>query len=199
MNLINDNEIATKEIDLSKKVCGLDTWSIKWKSTRSRPKQAIHQYFCLSKELVESNEDVTLSIDGLQVNKVRFLTSVAHNLCCQTTQPLPAKTTFDNCVEKHEELDLLCKENNFNLKETHVDIKFKKSCNICNKKNSKIKNFNWSSAVEYAPRAEHNNRVIKRESQSCTLSASLSKFTKEFAGSSFHGCWNKIKLFSCIA
>ena len=38
----------------------------------------------LPEELVEINKDITLSVDALHVNKVKFLTSIAHDLCHRT-------------------------------------------------------------------------------------------------------------------
>ena len=85
MNLINNNKVTTQDIELAEKVYGPDIGSIKEKSTRSKPKQAIPQDIDLPKELVEINEDITLSVDGLNVNKVKFLTSIAHDLYYRTS------------------------------------------------------------------------------------------------------------------
>ena len=89
MNLINNNKVTAQDTELAEKVCGPDTGSIKGKSARSKPKQAIPQDIDLPKELVEINEDITLSVDGLNVNKVKFITSIAHDLYYRTSQPLP--------------------------------------------------------------------------------------------------------------
>ena len=106
-------------------------------------------------------EDITLSMDGLEVNQVKFLTTVSHDLYYRTSQPVGDNPNAKVLVEKFKELHLWYKDGGFKLNEMHADLQFKKAlqefCSLCD---PPIK-YNLASAGAHAPRAERNNRLIK--------------------------------------
>ena len=88
MNLIKNAEITTKDIDMAEKAYGPDIGSIKGKTTRQRPNIAIDNMIEIPRELISIHERVTLSIDGMTVNTLKFLTTIAHDIMYRTCQYL---------------------------------------------------------------------------------------------------------------
>lgn len=52
--------------------------------TFSTPKQAVENDIEIPEELIDIQEDITLSVDGLNVNGLMILSSIAHDLCYRT-------------------------------------------------------------------------------------------------------------------
>ena len=80
MNLVKNSEITTEDVNLAEKAFGPDVGAIKGKTTRRRPAQAISNVIEIPRELLRINEEVTLSIDGLEINTLKFLTSISHDI-----------------------------------------------------------------------------------------------------------------------
>ena len=91
MNLIRNNEVTTEDVILAENAFRQDTGASKAKSTRTRPKSATNNQIKIPNELINVNQDVTLSIDGMFVNGLQFLTSISHDIYCRTSQRLPAR------------------------------------------------------------------------------------------------------------
>ena len=70
MNLICDAKITTEDINLAEKAFGPDVGSMKGRITRSRPLPAQSSIREIPPELLQINEDIVLSIDGLTVNSL---------------------------------------------------------------------------------------------------------------------------------
>ena len=88
MNLIKDAKITTKDVNLAQKAFGPDIGSLKGKTTRSKPTPAFSNAIEIPPELLRINEDITSSIDGLDVNSLKFLTTISHDLYYRTGQYL---------------------------------------------------------------------------------------------------------------
>ena len=97
MNLIRDNKVTNNDITLAEKTYGKDVGSLKGKTTRRRPPLAIRQTIEIPDELIEVQRDVTLSIDGLEINSVKFLSTISHNIYYRTVQYLPNNTAQQYC------------------------------------------------------------------------------------------------------
>ena len=78
MNLIRNNAVATEEMQLAEKACGTDLGGTKSKSTRCKPVAVKIQFTTMPDELLQANVEITLSIDGLNVNGLEFLTTITH-------------------------------------------------------------------------------------------------------------------------
>ena len=86
MNLIKNNRVTTKDVILAEKAFGPDVGELKGKTTRRKPRVAIDNVVEIPPELLSINEEVTLSIDGLSVNGLKFLTTISHDIMYRTTQ-----------------------------------------------------------------------------------------------------------------
>ena len=78
MNLINNSKVTTADINLAEKAFGPEKGEIKGKTTRTKSKVAESNVIELSPELVSIHEEVILSIGGLAVNTLKFLTTITH-------------------------------------------------------------------------------------------------------------------------
>ena len=98
LNLINNCPVTAKDIDRMVDIYGGDSGSIKGKTTRSKPKQAGDDRVQIPQALVERQSRVQLSIDGLEVNGIKFLTSICHNIKYRTAQAVQ-RGTIDEPVK----------------------------------------------------------------------------------------------------
>ena len=80
MNLIRNCDVKTEDVNLAEKVYGPDLGNIKGKSTRNKPAPITSDLIEIPDELLRVQEDVTLSMDGLTVNGLNFLTAISHNI-----------------------------------------------------------------------------------------------------------------------
>ena len=95
MNLIKNNPITIKDIELMKKIFGPNVGTIKGKTTRRRPTPVIEDLIDIPRELKMAQQKVTVAIDGMTVNSLKFLTSIALNLYYRTAQYLRNSTASD--------------------------------------------------------------------------------------------------------
>jgi hypothetical protein len=126
LNLIRDNPVTIEDINLAMQVYGPDIATIKGKSTRSRPIPAVKQHIEIPSTLMEIQKDVTLSIDGLEVNSLKFLTTISHDLCYRTAQYV-VNATAKELEDKMDEIRTLYKKGGFTLEEIHCDNEFRRS------------------------------------------------------------------------
>ena len=80
MNLIKNNNVTTKDVNLALKAFGPDIAAIKGKTTRSKPPPVVDNIIELPEELIEINKDIELSVDGITVNSLKFFTTISHNI-----------------------------------------------------------------------------------------------------------------------
>ena len=86
MNLIRNNEVTTGDVNLAEKSFGPDVGSIKGKTTRTKPTPVTSNLIEIPSELISIHEDVTISMDGLTVNALKFLTTTSHDIYYRTSQ-----------------------------------------------------------------------------------------------------------------
>ena len=80
MNLINHKEVTTEDATLAEKVRRPDISGIKGKTTRVKLSPMKSQIIDTPKELINSNQDLTMSIDNLKINGFQFLAAIIHDL-----------------------------------------------------------------------------------------------------------------------
>ena len=160
MNLIRNNSVTTEDVDLATKVFGPDIGAIKGKTTRSRPTQVINNKIDIPEELLDVQEDITLSIDGIVVNSLKFLTTISHNIYYRTSHYIRQPVT-ESYVTSMNEVVNVYKKGGFHVKEIHADNEFKASMDPFAAKQQPPITMNYTSANEHVPRAERNNRTIK--------------------------------------
>ena len=86
MNTISNNPVTTKDIVLVEKIFGPDIGNLKGKTTQKQPIPVVDNMIDIPAELIRSQQDVTLCIDGMKVNGLWFLTTISRNLYYCTAQ-----------------------------------------------------------------------------------------------------------------
>ena len=120
MNLIRNNEVTTNDINFVTRAFGPDIGAVKDKTTRSKPTPVTSNKTEIPRELISVQENVTLSIDGLNVNLLDFLTTISHNIYYRTAQYVQQRTApvYEKCME---EVDAVYVNGGFQIKEIHCD------------------------------------------------------------------------------
>ena len=80
MNLIKNSEITTEDVNLAEKVFSPDIGSLKSKTTRKRPIPMFSNVIDIPTELLRVNEEVEISLDGLCINRLYFISNISHNI-----------------------------------------------------------------------------------------------------------------------
>ena len=92
---VNVSDVARAEI-----FYGKDIHALKGKTTRSKPKQVVIDYMEIPKNILESNKNITLSIDIMYVNKIPFVTTISRNVKFTTVEAIQKRTKYGN-TKKH--------------------------------------------------------------------------------------------------
>ena len=160
MNLIRNNPVTTKEIILAEKVYGPDVGTKKGKGTRRRPNQVVDASIELPDELMDLQKEVTVSLDGMEINSVKFMTTIAHDLYYRTAQYISdsVKSQYEKVLN---ELYTVYKNGDFNIEEIHCDNEFRSVMTEWAASKNPIIRVNYANPQEHVPRAERNNRVIQ--------------------------------------
>ena len=160
MNLIKNLKVTTADINLAEKAFGPDVGEIKGKTTRSKSKVAESNVIELPPELISIHEEVILSIDGLAVNTLKFLTTITHEILYRTGQYIKnaRAENYETCMDQ---IYYIYKRGGFTIVEIHCDNEFRKAMDkFAAKQNPPIR-MNYANAQEHVPRAERNNRTIQ--------------------------------------
>jgi hypothetical protein len=97
MNSITKNPITTEDIQIAEKIFGGDIGSIKGKRTHCKPAPVVNDYVKIPNELIATQQNVTLCMDGIKMNGVAFLTTVLINLQYWTAQFVKHQTIMVHC------------------------------------------------------------------------------------------------------
>jgi hypothetical protein len=102
MNLIKNNMVTTDDVNLATKAYGPDVGGIKGKTTRSRPTPVTSNIVQIPDELLEIQQDLTVSMDGMTVNSLKFLTAISHDLYYRTAQCVtnPVVSVYKTCMDE---------------------------------------------------------------------------------------------------
>ena len=76
-NLILNCPVTVIDVARAEKIYGKDIHALKVKTTRSKPKQVVIDYMEMPKNILESNKNITLSIEIMFVNKIPFVTTIS--------------------------------------------------------------------------------------------------------------------------
>jgi hypothetical protein len=160
MNLIKNCAVTTEDVNLAQKAYGPDISGIKGKTTRRKPVTVVDNTVEIPEELLEIQQDLKVSMDGMTVNSVKFLTSISHDLYYRTAQYVkdPVASVYKVCMK---ELVTIYKKGGFNISDIHCDNEFHKAMDPFSASQTPPIKMNYVSAQEHLPRAERNNRVIQ--------------------------------------
>jgi hypothetical protein len=160
MNLIRNNKVTTKDVNLAVKAFGPDVCDIKDKTTRRRPTPVSNNIIEIPDELLEAQRDVVLSMDGMTINSLKFLMTISHEIFYRTAQYVQTNTA--KVYEKSlDEIMCIYKRGQFQVTEIHCDNEFHKLMGPFAAKQNPIIKVNYATANEHVPRAERNNRTIQ--------------------------------------
>ena len=123
MNLIRNNIVTTADVNLATKVFGPDIGSIKVKTTRRKPTPVVSNIIEIPDELLELQKDLTLSLDGMTINSLKFLTTISHDLMYRTAQYVQRNNAmnYESCMD---EIMAVYNRGLFTITEIHCDNEF---------------------------------------------------------------------------
>jgi hypothetical protein len=100
MNLIKNCVVTTEDVNLAMKGYGSDISGIKGKTTRRKPTTVVDNTVVIPEEILEIQQDLKVSMDGMTVNSMKFLTAISHDLYYRTAQYVsnPVASVYTNCV-----------------------------------------------------------------------------------------------------
>ena len=100
MNLIKNNKVTMADVNLAEKAHGPDIGSLKGKSTLTRPVPVVDNLIEIPDELLEVQRNVTLSMDGMMVNSLKFLTTILHDVFYRTAQFMRSTVAseYEDCL-----------------------------------------------------------------------------------------------------
>jgi hypothetical protein len=165
MNLIKNNVVTPDDVNLAPQAYGPDVGGIKGKTTRRRPTPVVNNMVEIPDELLDVQQELTVSIDGLTVNSLKFLSTISHDLYYRTAQYVasPVASIYEKCMD---ELTAVYKRGGFTISEIHCDNEFRKVMDPFSARQNPPIKMNYASAQEHVPRAERNNRVIQERVRS---------------------------------
>ncbi len=162
MNLIRDGPVTTADIDIAEKMFGPDISTAKGKTTRKQLLPVVDDYIEIPKELISSQRDVILCLDGMYVNGLTFLTTISKNMYYSTAQYI-AKQKSDIYQDAIEHVLRIYNMGGFQVRKIWCDNEF---CPLMNQLENKLHIcMNHTNASEHVPEAEQSNRVIKERIQ----------------------------------
>ena len=125
MDLIKNNEVTMEDLYLATKRYSPDISTIESKSTRRKLAPVVSNIIDIPKELLEVQKDVTLSIDGITVNSLKFLSTISRNLFYRTAQYVrqPTAEVYEKCLN---EIFAIYRQGNFEIIDIHCDNKYHK-------------------------------------------------------------------------
>ena len=160
MNAIKNNPVTLEDVDIATKVYGPDIASLKGKTTRRSPEQAVSDQVEIPPELIATHQRVELCIDGMKVNEVDFLTTISKRIKYRTAA-MVSSTKMKSYKPVLDKVIGMYNKAGFHVAIIHCDNEFRPliekyendpNCDIVG---------NYSAAHAHQPDAERNNRVIK--------------------------------------
>ncbi len=77
MNGVKNNPITIQDINLAEKIFGPDIGALKSKTTCTKPAPIINNYIETPTELINTQQEFILCMDGMKINGLPFLTTVS--------------------------------------------------------------------------------------------------------------------------
>ena len=173
--MIHNNPITTEDVDVAQQIFGLDIGALKGKTVRKTPLPVSKDYIEIPQELISSQKEVTLCIDGIKVNGLLFLTTISKNLHYRTAQYIDSRAT-KNYVSAIKDIIQIYNCAGFKITKIRGDNEFQPLLQQMHDEFG-IK-MNFSNPQEHVPEAERNNRVIKERIRSTYHRLPFKQLTK---------------------
>jgi hypothetical protein len=137
---------------LATKAHGLDISGIKGKTTRQKPTTVKSNIVEIPDELLGIQQDLKVSMDGMTINSLKFLTAISHDLYYRTAQYVtnPVASVYKECMH---ELLTIYKKGGFKITDIHCDNEFRKAMDPFSAGQTPLIKMNYASAQEHVPRA----------------------------------------------
>ena len=160
MNLIFNNGVTNADITLAEKIFGNDASTIKGKFTRSKPIPVVEDLIDIPSELISVQQDVTLAMDGLQVNGLKFLSTISLNIYYRTANYLPTNNAeyYEGAIN---EVLTVYRQGGFNVSTIRCDNEFHAVMDPLAAQQTPPIAMNYANPQEHVPEAERNNRTIQ--------------------------------------
>jgi hypothetical protein len=162
MNLIKNNVVTTEDVNLATKAYGADISGINGKTTRQKPTTVESNIVEIPEESLDIQQDLKVSMDGMTVNSLKFLTAISHDLYYRTAQYVtnPVVSVYKECMD---ELVTVYKKGGFKITDIYCNDEFRRAMDPFSAGQAPPIKMNYASAQELVPRAERNNRVIQEQ------------------------------------
>lgn len=129
MNLTKNREITKEDVNLSEKEFNPDVGSLKGKTTRKRPIPVVRNLIDIPTELLRVNEEVEMSLDGLNINGLNFTSNISHDVFYRIAQWL-LNTRSLALIESFHEMYNFYKACGFIIMKINCDKEFKSALYI---------------------------------------------------------------------
>ena len=100
MNPIKNNKVTTDDVNLAMKDNGPYVGEIKRETNRSMPMPVVSNTIEIPEELLEVQQDLIVSMDGLIVNSLKVLSTISHELYYMNAQYFtkPVAYVYEGCM-----------------------------------------------------------------------------------------------------
>jgi hypothetical protein len=165
---------------------------LKGKTTRKKPLPVVSDYIDIPPELVSNHQNVTLCVDGMNINGLWFLTTISWHIMYRTAEWVPSKSVkayrsvLDNVFRIYNKAG-------FKFTTINCDNEFRPLMDeLQDFYNIKM---NYAAAQEHVPEAERNNRVIKERFRSAFHRLPFNKLPKIMVKILAMECAKKLNFF----
>eukprot|EP00978_Attheya_sp_CCMP212_P034752 scaffold147344_cov30-Attheya_sp.AAC.1 len=158
MNVVQDNPITIEDVKLAENIFGPDVATLKGKTTRRKQIPVVEDMISVPRELVQAQQHVTLAMDGMTVNSLKFLATISKNIYYRTAHFVP-KQTSEFYTHVVNSLVVVYNQGGFQIKKILCDNEFRPIMDPL-ALNEHI-TMNYANPQAHVPEAERNIRVIK--------------------------------------
>ena len=93
MNLIIYNLFPNKAVQWAKNIHGPDIGQLKAQTTRRRPNPVVDTIIEIPEKCLELKKDVTIAMDGLEINGLKFLSKISLHIYFRKMYYMPNTTS----------------------------------------------------------------------------------------------------------